>query len=333
LKLIDTSTKVVVISGGTGGFTVLSGLKKYYRHITAIVSMADDGGSTGQLRDEMGVLPPGDVRQCLVALSRSPRVRDLFSYRFGDDCGSFKGHSFGNIFLTTLEKMTGDFYKGVQLAGDILRTSGRVEPVTFDHITLAMKHGEQVLKNERNIDTETFSKQRPEIWLEPTPTANPRAIEAIRQADVIVIAPGSLYTSLGATLVVPGIGQAIKKSKGKKVYVCNLVNKPGQTDDFTVADYAGEVERLAGARFLDTVLYNTHKPNREMLSRYAADGELPVKVDKLGLKNAHFKAHGADLLAREAWAGAQKGDPLAADRTLIRHDPDKIGRHIVELAR
>jgi uncharacterized cofD-like protein len=329
LKIIDGDTKVVVIGGGTGSFTVLSGLKNYYRYITAIVSMADDGGSTGQLRDDLGVLPPGDVRQCLVALSRSPRVRDLFSYRFEE--GSFKGHSFGNLFLTALEKMTGDFYKGVALAGDILRTSGRVEPVTFDKVVLAMQDGKKVLAGQHEIDIKQFAEQRPEIWLEPRPTANPRAIEAIKKADIVVVAPGGLYTSLGATLVVPGVGQALKRSKARKIYICNLVNKPGQTDGFTVADYAAEIERTAGVGFLDIVLYNTHRPSREMLARYAADGELPVKMDKVALRNARFKVVGVDLLAREVWQGGSKSDTIASTRTLIRHDPNKIARQIVKL--
>lgn len=328
---IDKDTKIVVVSGGTGGFTVLSGLKRYYRHITAIVSMADDGGSSGQLRDELGVLPPGDVRQCLVALSRSSRTRDLFNYRFEE--GSFKGHSFGNLFLTALEKVTGDFYQGVALAGDILRTSGRVEPVTLDKVVLAMQDGKRVLAGQHQIDIKEFAEQRPEIWLEPRPTANPRALEAIKQADIIVVVPGSLYTSLGATLVVPGIGRALERSKAKKIYVCNLVNKPGQTDDFAVADYADEIERMAGAEFLDVVLYNTHEPSHEMLERYAADGELPVRIDRASLKNAHFRSLGTDLLAREAWQGVSKGDPMAGDRTLIRHAPSKIAHQITKIGR
>jgi uncharacterized cofD-like protein len=190
-----------------------------------------------------------------------------------------------------------------------------------------------VFKGQHGIDIKAFAEQRPKIWLEPEPDANPKALQAIKDADLVVIAPGSLYTSLGAVLVVPGVGRAIKRARAKKVYVCNLVNKPGQTDGFTIIDFADELERLAGVQFLDYALYNTRKPDDQMLKRYAADGELPVIADKKALKNARFKAVGTDLLAREVWVGGSEGDALRQQRTLIRHDPDKLARRIAELAR
>ncbi|MDR0591618.1 MAG: YvcK family protein [Candidatus Nomurabacteria bacterium] len=330
MKAIDSDTKVVVISGGTGGFVVLSGLKNYFRHITALVSMADDGGSTGQLRDELGALPPGDVRQCLVALSCSPKLRDLFAYRFEE--GNLKGHSFGNLFLAALEKVTGDFSKGVELAGSILRTSGRVEPITLDQVRLFVDDGETVTAHERDLEGKIFANKRPKVWLEPKPAANPAALDAIRQADLVVVAPGSLYTSLGAALTVPGITQALKNSKAGKVYVCNLVNKPGQTDGFTVVDYVNELERLADEQFIDTVVYNTRQPSGQMLKRYAADGELPVELgDEESLEKMHFKVVGADLLAREAWSDDSRSDQI--DRTLIRHDSNRLAKQLAELGR
>lgn len=324
-----SNAQIVVIGGGTGSFVVLSGLKNHFNNITALVSMADDGGSTGQLRDELGVLPPGDVRQCLVALARSPRVRDLFNYRFEE--GSFKGHSFGNLFLTALEKMTGNFSEGVELASEILQVVGNVYPITLDSITLCMDDGSSVTRHERNIEDVTFSTLRPKIWLEPEPTPNPAALSAIQSADIIVITPGSLYESLGSALIVPGVGDTIKSSPAKKIYVCNLVTKPGQTDSFAVHDFAAEIERLAGTQFLDYIIYNTHQPNQDLLDRYAAEGELPVRVDQTAFTSAHYEPIGANLLADEIWENKSSNDPLASKRTLIRHDPDRLARTIAKL--
>ena len=319
--------KAVVIGGGTGSFMVLSGLKNYISNLTALVSMADDGGSTGQLRDELGVLPPGDVRQCLVALARSPKVRDLFSFRF--ESGSFKGQTFGNLFLAATEKMTGDFRASMELATEVLEVAGRVEPVTLDKVTLLMQDGDKVVRGEHLIDDGIFTVRRPELWLEPTPAVNLEALAAIKDADLIIIAPGSLYTSLGAALVVPGVGEALSKSKAKKIYICNLMNKPGQTDGFTVQDYASELERMAGTRFLDYVIYNTKRPSDELLKKYAADGELPIELDEK--TKTRYKLRGTELLADEIWGGVSKSDPLAKSRTLIRHNSDLMARKIMQI--
>jgi conserved hypothetical protein, cofD-related len=321
--------KIVVIGGGTGSFVVLSGLKKYARDITALVSMADDGGSTGQLRDELGVLPPGDVRQCLVALSHSPKVRDLFNYRF--DEGSFSGHSFGNLFLTALERMTGDFYSGIELASEILKVVGKVEPTTLDKTTLCIDDGTAVVRHERNIEGLKFHAQRPKLWLEPSPSVNPIAIQAIDSADIVVIAPGNPYRSIGPALVVSGIGEALGRTSAKKIYICNLVNKPGQTDGFAVHDYVQEAERLAGTPFVDFVIYNTHQPSPALLERYAADGELPVAVDQPALDSAPYQAIGVNLLADTIWQNTSNNDPIASQRTLIRHDPNRLAEQIMKI--
>ena len=310
---------------------VLSGLKKYFHDITALVAMADDGGSTGELRDEMGVLPPGDVRQCLVALAHSPKVRDLFNFRF--DSGSFKGHSFGNLFLTALEKMTGDFREGVKLATEVLQVVGQVEPMTLDKSTPVIRNGKKIVRGQRNIEDTAFVKSRPQIWLEPNPTANPNALEAIAQADLIVIAPGSLYTSLGVDLIIPGVGEALARAKAKKVYICNLVTKPGETDGFTVEDFADELERMAGTHFLDCVVYNQNQPARELLKRYAEDGEKPVKASAAKTKKPHYKVRGGDLLSSTIWKNPSKNDDLATKRTLIRHDPDCVAQQIRKLVK
>ena len=322
--------KIAVIGGGTGSFTLLSTLKDHTNQIAALVNMADDGGSTGVLRDELGALPPGDIRQCLVALSDSPELRDLFNYRFEE--GSLKGHAFGNLLLTALEKMKGSFTEGIELASRLLNITGVVEPITSTNVTLAMKNSKgKVTKGEFAISEMDFRGERPEFWLEPDATASPKAVAAIEQADMVVIAPGSLYGSLAPALIVPGIGEALRKSKALKVYVCNLVTKPGQTDGFTVTDFASEIERLAGGPFLDAVLFNTEEPSEALLNKYAKSGELSVKYNKAVLKDAPYIAAGADLLSGSIWKNSNASDPIAANRTLIRHDSKAAATALMEL--
>ena len=275
---LHSDPKIVVIGGGTGSFTLLTGLKEYTSAITALVNMADDGGSTGLLRDELGVLPPGDVRQCLVALSDAPMLRDLFNYRF--DEGSLKGHAFGNLFLTALEKMTGDFAEGVKVASKVLNVSGNVEPITLTNVKLMAEtesHGQ--IRGEFSIGETDLSGERPRMWLEPKAVINPRAKSAIRDADIVVISPGNLYGSLAPALIVPEVGEALAESSAFKVYVCNLVTKPGQTENYSVGDFADEIERLAGRPFLDAVVFNTRQPSRKLLEKYAGAGELAVEFD------------------------------------------------------
>jgi uncharacterized cofD-like protein len=322
--------KIAVIGGGTGSFTLLSSLKEHTSQIAALVNMADDGSSTGQLRDELGVLPPGDIRQCLVALSREPRVRDLFNYRF--DEGSLKGHAFGNLFLAALEKMTGNFAEGVELASDVLNIVGTVEPITLTNVHLAMeKDNGDVIRGEFRITDTDFKKARPKTWLEPDAEANPRALAAITQADMVVIAPGNLYGSIAPALIVPGVGDALRKTDAFCVYVSNLVTKPGQTDGYTVSDFVEEIERLAGGAFLDGVLFNTEQPSDDLMSKYAKEGELRVEFDREKLHNAPYIAAGADLVAGSPWKNINKTDPIGAHRTLIRHDSDATANALIEL--
>src|SRR3989344_2371375 len=226
--------KVVVMGGGTGTFTVLSGLKHYPVDLTAIVTMADDGGSTGRLRDEFGVLPPGDLRQCLVALSEAGEVmRKLFNHRF--DSGELAGHNFGNIFISTLEQVTGSLDQALDVAGRLLNIRGRVIPVTLSKVGLIaeLKNG-KVLEGESALsDYQLVSRFGiKKIYLKPKAKANKKAIDAIEDADLVVVGPGNLYASLIPNFLVDGIGRALVASKAKKVYVANLMNKNGHTDDF-----------------------------------------------------------------------------------------------------
>jgi uncharacterized cofD-like protein len=323
--------KIAVIGGGTGSFTMLSALKNYTSQIAAIVSMADDGGSTGVLRDELGTLPPGDVRQCLVALSDSPKVRDLFEYRF--DTGTFSGHSFGNVLLTALEKISGDFSQAVETASDILRIRGTVIPATLDNVRLKMEWEDKslVLHGERVIDAEYF-KQDPRnarLSLTPNPIPNPMAIAAIEQADIVVVAPGDLYTSLGPLLVIDGIGEALERTSAKVFYVANLVSKRGQTDNFTVSDHASEIERFAGEKFLDYVLYNQQQPSQEVAARYQEEGGYVTIADKEVLDAQNYQAVGGRFLGKMATANS--ADTLIGPRSLIRHDAKAVAKLILDL--
>lgn len=322
---------IVVIGGGTGSFTLLGGLKKYTHHITALVNMVDDGGSTGVLRDELGVLPPGDVRQCLVALSSSPKVRDLFNYRL--DEGSMKGHAFGNLFMAALEKMTGSFAEAVELAGEVLGVNGRVYPITLDDttITASLESG-ATAKGENAVGAMKIPRgEKPWLELKPPAMINPQARQAILDADLVVIAPGMLYCSLAPALLVRGVTRALAETNAKKVYVCNLVNKPGQTDDFTVEEYAEEIERFAGVK-LDYVLYNNHRPPKGLIDKYARDGEMLVEWNEAALAKKHYHASGKRLIAEEAWTNTNAGsDPLAAQRSLIRHDADRVARELMRI--
>ena len=319
--------KVVVIGAGTGTFTILSALKFYARDITAIVNMSDDGGSTGILRDELGALPPGDVRQCLVALSESDQqMRDLFNYRF--DEGTFGGHSFGNIFLTALEKTTGSFAEAVKTASVLLKISGQVVPVTLTDVKLVLTEPNgEVIAGEYKIVQHKFASKRPNLSLEPNAELNPEAKTAIESADIVVIAPGNLYSSLAPTLMVQGMSEALANTPAKLVYISNLVTKPGQTDDFQVDDYAQEIERFIGGKHLDYVIYNNAKPSTELLAKYAQAGEYAVEINEAQLENAHYKAIGANLVSDTI--PKLKASEQLIPRTLIRHDSDKVARLIM----
>lgn len=315
--------KVVVIGGGTGNFVVLSGLKRYDVELSAIVSMADDGGSTGILRDELGVLPPGDVRQCLVALSNSSRLmRNVMNYRFEE--GGLSGHSFGNLLLSTLEKVTGSFEKAVEEAGKILSIKGKVIPITIHKVHLKMVLGNrQVLQSEKEIYlSQEIEKGYSSIYLEPIPVVNKRAVDEIMTADVVILGPGGLYTSLIPNLLVKGIGKALRETEAKKVLVSNLMNRKGQTTGFKVSDHLREINQFIGEDIFDFIVVNEGKPPSELIAIYAREGTL-LENDLEG-----ERIISADLLSSQLKA-AQKSDLLF--RNLIRHDSQKLAQLLMEI--
>ncbi|HBG81925.1 TPA: hypothetical protein DDW69_03730 [candidate division CPR2 bacterium] len=316
--------KVVVIGGGTGNFTILSGLREYPLDITAVVAMADDGGSTAALRDEFGILPPGDVRQCLVALSEeSELLRKLFNYRF--DRGVFFGHTFGNLFITALERVTGNFEKAVEEASDILKVKGKVLPVTTDDVRLCCKlDNRRIVKGEHKLDEFDFRKyKKREFYLEPEGKINPKVKKAILEADLVVLSPGTLSTSLLANLVVKGFPEALKKTKAKFIYISNLVNKPEENEDWCLEDYLEELKKYSGRGF-DLVLFNVTEPSTEVKKRYLAHKETPVKMKNDNLENVIR----LDLISNQI-AAKSRADMIK--RSFIRHDSDKIAAAIMEV--
>lgn len=320
---------IVVIGGGTGTFVALSGLKKYPVDLTAIVTMMDSGGSSGRLRDELGVLPPGDIRQCLVALAKSSRLlRDMFNYRFEE--GGLAGHTFGNIFLSTLAKTTGSMKKAIDEVGKILRIQGRVVPVTFDKSDLCVELEDgKVIVGETHIDVLEKQQERAKIrraFLKPRVSANPDAVASILDAHYLLLGPGDLYTSILPNLLVDGITDALKKSKAKKIFVLNLMTKYGQTTQYKASDHIADLEKYIGRDVLEVLIVNTKKPRSDTLLWYSDFGEQPV-IDDVG-SNSLYRVIRAKLI-KDAIIRQEKGDALK--RSFIRHDPEKLAAEVIKL--
>lgn len=319
--------KITVIGGGTGTYIVLSGLKSYPVSLSAIVSMMDSGGSTGRLRDQLGVLPPGDLRQSLVALSEASLLwRELFLYRF--ESGDLAGHNFGNIFLSALEKVSKNYQQVIQTASYILKTKGKVIPVTFEktHLVAKYKSG-NVLKGEGKIDTNVQERTRIEqVLLEPTVKANPEAEKAILGSDWLVIGPGDLYTSIIPILLVKNIKQAIDKTKAKIIYILNLMTKSGQTNNYSAYDHLDDLEQYLGKK-PQIVLVNNGRISKNIIEWYNKHKERSVKND-LSKTNFPGKVISSNLINSAVFEKNQ-ADRLA--RSVLRHDPKKLAKIIFEL--
>ncbi len=329
---------IVTIGGGTGTFTVLSGLKKYVDavRLRSIVSISDSGGSTGRLRDEFGMLPVGDFRMALVALaeemadaSERNLLRELFLYRFNKGNG-LEGHNFGNLLLVALTDITGSEVKAIEFASKVLRVCGEVIPVSTDHTDLVAEYENgSIVHGETDIDEPPVSTDSPgrikRLWLEPAAALADEAREALAHARLIVLGPGDVYTSILSNVVVDGFKEALQNSKGTVVYVCNLMTKRGQTDGFAVSDHLKEITRYC-FRAPDVVLINNTPLPADIIDAYHKEGEEPV-VDDLGADFAGTVVR-TDLLAGEV-VHRPSGDTLK--RSLIRHDSDKLAAAIVGL--
>lgn len=311
-KPILSQKKIVVIGGGTGVFTVLTGLRKYFTDLTAVVTMSDDGGSTGILREEFGVLPPGDVRRSLVALARTDNeiLSSLFNYRFEEGAG-FNGHSFGNLMLIALERLTGGFDKAIKEAAKILAVQGQVLPVTLKNAKLyAELDNGKIVRGETNIDVPKHDAGAgiKKIWLKPQAVINPEVADAILKADGVLIGPGDLYTSLIPNLLVKGMNEVLKKTRAKKIYFVNVMTKYGETHGFRASDFLKTLEQYLGKGILDFVVVNVKKPGWSRMKNYVQEKAELVEFDR-----ENFASRPTVITA----------DLLRA-KGLVRHDPDKI---------
>ena len=317
---------IVTIGGGTGSYTVLYGIKDlFWVSITALVSMADDGGSAGTLRDELGVLPPGDVRQCLVALSfHSDIVRELMSYRFSE--GKLAGHSFGNIFLAALEKVTGNFAEGVEVASEILKIKGKVIPITHNSANLAAELSDgQIIKGETNIQEADIQKLGlKKIFYQTSVLLNENAKSSLLEADFIILGPGNYYCSVIPNLIVEGFREATSESKAKIIFPVNLTNKQGHTQGWKVSDYVKDIEERLGKK-VDIILINNEKPSKEQVEIYELEEGTGVLVlDDMGNDPRIIRTALLSTVVHQP----QKGDTLKVVRGFIRHDSKKLAQCI-----
>ncbi len=331
---IKDKKKVVVIGGGTGIYPVLQGLKKHHEQvdITAVIAMADSGGSTGRLRDEFGQLPVGDMRMALTALAsevddHDQLLRELFLHRF-DKGEGLSGHNFGNLLMVALTEIIGSEAEAVKAASRILRVRGRVLPVTADKVHLVAKYSDgQIVVGEHAIDEpaeDRFEHSIENISMEPKAVVSEEVKEAIANADLIVLGPGDLYTSLLSNCIVGGVGEAICESKAEFVFAVNLMTKPGQTHGLTALGHAKEIEKYVG-KFPDVLVINTSVVPDDLLKRYQENFQFPVVDD---CHDAVAKVLRADLLSEDEVV-VRNGDVLK--RSLVRGDGDKFAAVILGL--
>jgi uncharacterized cofD-like protein len=325
--------KIVCLGGGTGTYTVLKGLKRYPVHLSAIVSMTDSGGSNRVLRDEFGILPTSDIRQCMVALASKESnglIRELFNYRYNQGTG-ISGMTFGNLFMAALADIYKNQGKAIQKTCEILDVKGNIIPVTFDacHLVARYANGQQVL-GEHAIDepNEQVGKHRIiDLEVIPPAKANKKALQSIKQADLIILGPGDLYTSIICNLVVKNIAPAIIKSRAKKVFVINLMNRFGQTNHFRASDYLKEIEKYLAPHTIDYCLINKSKAfPKGVLVRYKQEQAAPV-IDDLN-SSQKPKIIRKSFVSKQVYR-RQKGDKLR--RSLIRHDSSRLAKAIIDL--
>jgi uncharacterized cofD-like protein len=310
--------RIVTVGGGTGQYGLLSGLRSVPAQLTAIVTMMDSGGSSGRLRDEYGVLPPGDFTRCLIALSHHPdAMKQLLGHRF--EGGSMRGHTVRNLVFTALQELTGDSAAVVERLHEIFAVDARVLPVTLDRADLVMHlENDQVFRGEAAIDGLGLLLPAPvlSVYLDPPARVFAPALEALRNADLVILGPGDLYTSVVPNLLVDGVTEAIAESSAKLLYVCNLMTKPNETPGYAVEDFVATIAMHLGRARLDSVLVNVTWPER-LLPEYAAEGSDPV-----GFRDP-------DNARRSLYF---TGD-LAQQGRLVRHDPAKLAAAVVDLAR
>ncbi len=321
-KLLVQGPKLVIIGGGTGLSTILKGLKTYTSNLTAVVTVADDGGGSGTLRQDLGMLPPGDIRNCLVALANTePLMEELMQFRFKD--GSLKGQSFGNLFLAAMDGVSDNFEDAVAKMANVLAITGKVLPVTLENITInALLDNDQLVVGESHIpDVSILEGARiKKLYITPKEAmclADVR--EEILHADAIILGPGSLYTSIIPNLLVNGVAEAIKKSSAKKIYISNVMTQPGETDGFKVSDHLKSIYDHGDIGPLDYVMANNMPiRNKNLQKKYHDEGQFEVEIDEEIL----VKTYGAQLVA---------GDFIKPRESSVRHDAEKLSQKLMEI--
>ncbi|MBQ9245150.1 YvcK family protein [bacterium] len=319
-RKLNRGPKIVAIGGGTGLSTMLKGIKKITNNITAVVTVGDDGGSSGKLREELGVLPPGDIRSCIAALADDEDlVAKLFQFRF-KECSGLTGHSFGNLFLTAMCAITGDMVRAVKESSKVLSIRGRVLPSTLDDMRLVAEMDDgTIIKGESNIPES--GKKIKRLFSEPD---NCKALEdviwAINDADLIILGPGSLYTSVIPNLLIKSIAKAVNDSKAKKIYVCNIMTQPGETDGFKVSDHLKAlISHAKYEKIMDAVLVNNDLP-QELLAPYKDAGSEPVEVDRAEIAKMGIEVVQKNLIEDKRYEDGHS--------SFVRHSPGRLARVI-----
>jgi uncharacterized cofD-like protein len=317
-RRLNRGPKIVAIGGGTGLSTLLRGLKKYSNNITAIVTVADDGGSSGRLRREIGVLPPGDIRNCLAALADEEKLlTELFQYRFKAGDG-LVGHSFGNLFLTAMSEITGDLEQAVTASSQVLAIRGKVLPATLSDVRLwAELDDGRIVEGESNIP-KAGGRIRNIGCIPSNPPALPAVIKAIEEADYIIIGPGSLYTSIIPNLLVPEICEAIAHAVVPRIYVCNIMTQPGETEGYTIADHIRAIDRVCDRKLFDAVLVHRQSPSPQSLQRYAEENSHPVFLDREDVANLGRRIVLANVMDEDESTGYVRHNPHRLARVLLR---------------
>lgn len=316
-RYLERGARIVVIGGGSGLPVLLHGLKEFTSNITAIVTVADDGGSSGRLRSQFNIPPPGDIRNCLVALADAePLMSDLFQFRFKES-GELEGHSFGNLFILAMLKVTGDFEKAVREASKILAIRGRVVPSTLKIVTLEAQHKDgTVTAGESNIAKVRSPIQR--LYLKPEGcAATEDAIDAIQTADAIVIGPGSLYTSLIPNLLIEELSAALAASPAPKIYVCNVMTQPHETDNFTAFDHVNAIIEHSRPEVLSHIIVNTGEIPPHILEKYAKEEATPVAADVAKIRMLGYKVI---------------EDNIVNVREIVRHSPRRVSKIVLGIA-
>ena len=313
--------KIVAIGGGTGLSTMLRGIKLFTPHITAVVTVADDGGGSGVLRHDLGMLPPGDIRNCILALANTePIMEKLLQYRFTE--GSLKGQSFGNLFLAAMNGISSSFEEAVKKMSDVLAVTGKVLPVTLEDITLyAELCDKTIICGESKIGKHNLKNPSPikRVFIKPNkPKPLPEVIRAILEADIIVLGPGSLYTSVIPNLLVDGVANAIQKSKAVKIYVCNVMTQPGETDGYTLSQHIKAIENHSNKKIIDCCIVNNSRIPQDIEKKYRNDGAELVKIDRQETLNMGIKIEEGNFLT-------------ILPNGYIRHDCIKLAKALLDI--